>query len=1013
MNGRSDAMNGLARLGWCTALLALAPCIAWAQGTAAASIAGVVRDPSGAVLPGVTVEASSPVLIEKVRTTVTDHEGQFRIIELRPGAYKVSFALQGFNTHVRDGLQLAPSFTATITVEMTVGTLEETVTVSGASPLVDVQNLTQQKTISKDVIDAVPTAKSMLGIAALMPSVVTPPGAQDVGGTKGERSVRISVHGGKTTDQRLLQDGMRYNALTAGALEGTGRGYYPNPLEAQEIVIDVGTMGSAEYGLGGAQINTIPRDGGNRFSASFFTAWTGHQLQGENLTDDLRAQGLTSVNGVRKVYDVNLAVGGPLIKDRLWFFTAHRRWGTTTRVANLYEDANLDDFIFTPDLDRPVDPIENDKHHGGRLTWQISQRHKLAFYYGWQKNLQEQLTGQLERGNLTREANAAYCQRQDLSQVTWTHPRSSQLLLEGGVTISRFDFGNFGTDLSLADFTPCGFGRIDRVSINDTTLGLTYNGVGNRTLSKSHQTNGRFTVSYIAGDHNLKAGLFYMYGLGGGHRTRTERTPSQIDGLPLAYTFNNGVPTSITQYATPLYTADQLNPDLGLFVQDQWRVGRLTINAGLRFDWVHQSVPPLSVEAGPLVPARSFDAVDDVPNWKDLSPRLGVAWDPFADGKTAIKVGLNRYVSSAVTGVANLFDPVNSSVNSTTRAWADSNGNFLPDCDLRSPTTNGECGAMANAAFGQLRITTNPDPDWVTGWGKRGYNWQASISIDREVMPNVAVQAGYYRTWFGNFSVTDNLAVTPADFSPYCITAPGDSRLPSGISGQQMCGFYDINPSVFGQVNNLVTLADSYGKQTEVYNGGDVNVTARVRGVTLNGGWNVGTAIQTGLVAGGATQSRTDSCFVVDSPQQLYNCKAANPFQHRIKLAASYAMKWDIQLAAVYQNVPGINYGATYTATTAEIASSLGRPLSGNVRTVSLELLPLFSAFGPRINQLDLRVSKIFRIAGGKIQGNFDIYNVANAATPLSYNNTYGPRWLQPTQILDARLAKVSVQIDF
>lgn len=1007
-------MTGRASVVLCTVLVALAPCVARAQGTGAASIAGVVKDVSGAVLPGVTVEAASPVLIEKVRSTVTDHEGRFRVVELRPGAYTITFTMQGFNVHVRDGLQLTPSFTATLNVELTVGTLEETVTVSGASPLVDVQNLTQQKTISKEVIDAVPTAKSMLGIAALMPSVVTPPGAQDVGGTKGERSVRISVHGGKTTDQRLLQDGMRYTSLTSGALEGTGRGYYPNPLEAQEIVIDVGTMGSAEYGLGGAQINTIPRDGGNRFSATFFTGWTGHQLQGDNLTDDLRTQGLTSVNGVRKVYDVNAAFGGPLIKDKLWFFTAHRRWGTTTRVANLYEDANVDDFVFTPDLGRPVDPVENDKHHGGRLTWQASQRHKFAFYYGWQKNLQEQLTGQLERGNLTREANASYCQRQNLSQVTWSHPRSSSLLFEGGVTVSRFDFGSFGSDLSLADFTPCGFARIDSVSINDTALGLTYNGVGNRNLSKSHQSNGRFTASYIAGSHSLKAGVFYMYGLGGGHRIFTDRSPSQIGGLPLAYTFNNGVPTGITQYATPLYTVDQLNPDLGLFVQDQWRVSRFTINAGVRFDWVHQSVPALSVAAGPLVPARSFDAVDNVPSWKDINPRLGVAWDPFGDGKTAIKVGLNRYVSSATTGVASLFDPVNSSVNSTTRAWNDLNGNFLPDCDLRGAASNGECGAMANAAFGRLRVTTRPDPDWVTGWGKRGYNWQASFSVDRELMPNVAVQAGYYRTWFGNFSLTDNLAVTPADFSPYCITAPTDARLPGGISGQAICGFYDINPSAFGQVDNLVTLADRYGKQTEIYNGADANVTARLPGGgMLSGGWNVGNAIQTGLVAGGATQSRVNNCFVVDSPQQLYNCEARNPYQHRVKLSASYPLKWDIQLAAVFQNVPGINYGATYIATTAEIASSLGRPLSGNVRTVSLELLPLFSEFGPRINQFDLRVSKTFRFGGGKIQGNFDVYNLANASTPLSYHTTYGPRWLQPTQILDARLAKVSVQIDF
>ena len=198
------------------------------------------------MLPGVTVEASSPALIEKTRTTVTDDKGEYKIIELRTGTYTVTFTLTGFNTFKRDGLELSPNFTATINAVLAVGAIQETVTVSGATPLVDTQNVSQQRTFSKEQLDAVPTAKSLLGIAALMPSVVQPPNAQDVGGSKGERSVRLSVHGSKTYDARLLQDGMRYNALTPGigppvapatlfvpSLEGTGRGYYINPLGAR------------------------------------------------------------------------------------------------------------------------------------------------------------------------------------------------------------------------------------------------------------------------------------------------------------------------------------------------------------------------------------------------------------------------------------------------------------------------------------------------------------------------------------------------------------------------------------------------------------------------------------------------------------------------------------------------------------------------------------------------------------------------------------------------------------
>src|SRR6266496_2306081 len=335
-------------------VLAIAAPSAGLAQTGQSVIAGVVRDASGGVLPGVTVEASSPALIEKSRTTVTDERGEYKIIELRPGTYTVTFTLPGFNTFKRDGLELAPNFTATINAALAVGAIQETVTVSGSTPLVDTQNVTQQRAFSRELLDAVPTAKSMLGIASLMPSVVEPPNAQDVGGSKGERSVRLSVHGSKTYDSRLLQDGMRYNAPTPGigpptapatlfvpSLEGTGRGYYINPLAAQETLIDTGSLGSAQYEYGGAQVSMIPKDGGNIFSGSVFVGATGSGLQANNLTSDLQSQGLNSVNAIKRVYDYNGALGGRIVKDRVWFFGSARRWGTTTSVANLYADANL------------------------------------------------------------------------------------------------------------------------------------------------------------------------------------------------------------------------------------------------------------------------------------------------------------------------------------------------------------------------------------------------------------------------------------------------------------------------------------------------------------------------------------------------------------------------------------------------------------------------------------------------------------------------------------------------
>jgi hypothetical protein len=1016
--------------------LALMATSALAQGSGAASITGVVRDESGAVLPGVTVEVSSPALIEKVRSTVTDTDGAYRIAELRPGTYAVSYTLPGFSVLRREGIQLSPSFTATLNIELKVGALEESITVSGETPLIDTSNLTQQKTITRETLSAVPTSQSALGIASLMPSVVQPPNAQDVGGSMGERSVRISIHGSKTSDARLRQEGMPYNALTpgtpygTGGLEGTGRGYYVNPLAASEIVIDAGTMGSAEYGVGGAQSNAIYKDGGNQFRGAMFGAWTGHQLQSDNLSDELRNQGLGKVNTIRKIYDADIVLGGPLLRDRIWFFGHARAWGTTGRPADLYRDANLASrvvgapasaWLYAPDTTQPIDQREMDKGGGLRLTAQVTTKDKVTFSYDRQRNFQDSLTGTLNLGTFKVEGNGAYCQQHSVYQATWVRPQSSRLLFEGGLTVSKFDFGSWGSKLDLSDYDQCGEQLPNNVLINDTGFGYTYNGGGNRTVSLSHQSNGRFSVSLFQGPHTIKIGSQWLYGLGGGHRTYTDRSPSQVQGLPVSYTFLRGVPTGLTQYAAPLLQAAQLNPDLGIFVQDQWRMTqRITVSAGLRFDWVRETAPRTCEPGGLLYDARCYDALENVPNWKDINPRVGVVWDPTGSGKMAFKAGINRYVNSATTGIANDFSSANASVSNTTRAWSDANGNFFPDCDLRSPGANGECGALANQRFGQGVVTLHPDANWVSGWGKRPYNWQFSVGMDRQILSGVSVAAGYYRTWYGNFVALDNLAVTPADYSPYCVDVPSDSRLPANISGQQLCGLYDINPDKFGQVDNLVTFSKNYGTQRDVYNGVDLLFQARIKGHTAGGGWNIGNSVQLGTAAGGNVSSNTDACFVVDSPQQLLHCKINNPYQSRFKLNWSWLVPWqDIQLAVVYQNNPGPQYTTSISYTSAQVAQSLGRPLSGGTRTVAIEVADPNTQFGSRIQQLDIRGSKILRLPGGrKLQLNADLYNALNGSPVINFFSTYdlatgGASWRTPTQIMDGRLAKFSVQLDF
>jgi len=291
----------------------------------------------------------------------------------------------------------------------------------------------------------------------------------------------------------------------------------------------------------------------------------------------------------------------------------------------------------------------------------------------------------------------------------------------------------------------------------------------------------------------------------------------------------------------------------------------------------------------------------------------------------------------------------------------------------------------------------------LEGFGVRPYNWDVGAEVQRQIGGAMSVSAGYYRNWYGNFRVTDNLEVTPADYSKYCVTAPSDTRLPGG-GGYQICGLNDINPDKFGRVNNLVRPAKDFGKQQQVSN--FVTLSAEAR---LPGGARFGGGVDTGRTV-------TDTCFVVDSPQQLVNCHIAPPFSAstQIKVNGSYPLPGDFFVSAVYQNLPGPAYTADYAAPVAAIQPSLGRPLSGNARTATVPLLTPQTQFEPRTTRLDFRVAKSIRFGDRvRVQANLDLYNALNSSSILAPTNAYGARWLVPTLILEPRIIQFSGQLTF
>jgi hypothetical protein len=463
-----------------------------------------------------------------------------------------------------------------------------------------------------------------------------------------------------------------------------------------------------------------------------------------------------------------------------------------------------------------------------------------------------------------------------------------------------------------------------------------------------------------------------------------------------------------------------------VFVQDQWTVKRLTVNGGLRFDYENAFNPAQHLDAGPFIGARDFGEVTCVPCWKDLSPRVSGAYDLFGNGRTAVKVSVGRYTTEEMLNTAHNNNPLLLSNSSTARSWNDltypagdpRRGNFIPDCDLKDPALNGECGPYANPNFGKTVVTNHYDPDILNGF--RPYNWATSAVVQHELTHGMAVNVGYFRTSWHNQTATDALGVVPADFDPYCVTLPVDARFPNG-GGTTLCGLYNVKADKFSSLsgNNFITKATTFGKQTDIYSGMDMTVAARLRnGVSLQGGLNTG-------------RQATHACSVIDSPSTTVPtaagsttyqnnpsgyCDVVPPFwRPEVKISGSARLPYGLQLSGVYQHIPGIPISTSYVATNAEVQPTLNRPLSGSASTVTItNVIPQQTFFEPKgLRQVDIRVIRNFMFGRTRLQGIFDLYNALNDSAILAETTAYGATYRRPTAILDPRIVKFGLQMNF
>jgi len=1011
---------------------------------AQSSIAGVVKDASGAVLPGVTVEASSTALIEKTRTAVTDAQGAYKIVDLRPGIYALTFSLGGFNTFKRDGIDLPSSFVATINAEMKVGTISETVVVTGESPVVDVQSNTRAANLTRDILDSVPNAHTLQSVGQLVVGVTLT--APDVGGSQAMQQTYFTVHGAGAGQTSVLMDGMIINGLQGdGAIQS-----YLNDAGSREMVYQTGG-GAADSATGGLKMNLIPNEGGNRFAGSLFTGFERTGWQSDNLSPFLFDHGVRTLDKIGVYHDVDVTQGGPVMKDKLWFFASARFFTVNKPISNTFHVPAGQTYANCVSGAAACEQgIDNQTINSGlgRVTWQASPRNKFSVYADkiWK----------------TRSAAMNPGDDPDTSSVVWTSPLyltttakwtstvSSKLLVEGGYSsnIERYENLNqpgisqpWGTPawLAGAPYRDAGFGTTSHAA-SVTTGGGAYQ-------KSPDRYNLQGSATYVTGSHSVKIGFQDSWGL-------DANTLAQ--NADLVENFQAGVPLNVILEATAnpkTYWSERLNANLGIYAQDQWTFKRMTISYAGRWEYVNEQVNGQPDQAGRFSTIPAFGDIK-MPVWKSFSPRGSIVYDLTGDGKTAVRFGFNRFQQAATTTFASLYDPANALVVFATAPWTDKNKDNIaqgnPGCSFAAdPTCEINFAAVPSSFLRSVPSNfASPDPNI-----SRPYSDAYNVGVTREIFRGVSLSFDYFHNNAKNVFERNNI------LRPGVVNADGTVTNPSyravtifsPIDGHPIT-MYD---TVSAAVQQAVTNVDSNDSSlTQKYDGFEVNFTARLP----HGGRLFGGSATDRTVANVCSSAATN-------PSLLNYCDQSQsgiPWRTQFKLAGTYPLPWGVYVSGSFQALPGYLLGTqaltqggnatpnlvsvnglgsawtvtpttTYSVCPGNSASSgcvVGaRVVPGmNSASFSVPLVAPGTEQTARLNQLDLAISKRITIGRFRFEPKADLFNALNSADYFTVRSTaftptavagasaLGPggtptAYLAPSSILQGRLLRIGANV--